>query len=436
MLIELFGKNYGCFRDEFALSMLASDIDPKNSRGIVEVRLDGEDEPLRLLRAAAIYGPNASGKSTVIKAAGTLRKLMTEGGANITKSLGAFYEPFLLGAGKSQLSKLGVKAVVSGKVYEYACEFDAQGFAVESFTQHTAKGERVLFRRDGTEVRGEWLNDEKFKLLSQDMRQATSLLWTVDQFAPSLSGALVKGMCDVLGVFDMGKRFGSQDDDTVAKQVDADPKFREWLLEILRFSDLGVRDVKTVASTEAKRRAETQRTRDLNLARKRSLPRQFRSQLIISRETENDSLSLAHTSDNGEVYFDFEQESFGTQWLTQLAPVIYSLLNSETPKAIFVDEIDSSLHPTVLSGLIHKFNCETPVNEVKGQLIFTTHETALLEGEAKDAILRRDQIYLTQKDASGAAKLYSVADFNERQNLNVRRRYLQGRYGALPSLGI
>ena len=72
---------------------------------------------------------------------------------------------------------------------------------------------------------------------------------------------------------------------------------------------------------------------------------------------------------------------------------------------------------------------------MRGQLIFATHETALLDAEAKDAVLRRDQVYLTEKDSSGASRLYSVAEFKERNNLNLRRRYLQGRYGALPALG-
>ena len=103
--------------------------------------------------------------------------------------------------------------------------------------------------------------------------------------------------------------------------------------------------------------------------------------------------------------------------------------------AAFVDELHESLHPKMLEAIIREFNCDTPMNQVHGQLIFATHETALLDGEAWTALLRRDQIYLTEKDASGAARLYSVAEFKERNNLNIRRRYLQGRYGALPSLG-
>jgi AAA15 family ATPase/GTPase len=115
--------------------------------------------------------------------------------------------------------------------------------------------------------------------------------------------------------------------------------------------------------------------------------------------------------------------------------VFYDLARGPDSTALFIDEIDESLHPALLQGIIRHFNCEIPVADVRGQLIFVTHETALLDAEAKNALLRRDQVYLVEKDASGAARLYSVAEFKERNNLNLRRRYLQGRYGALPSLG-
>jgi AAA15 family ATPase/GTPase len=80
MLIELYGQNFGCFRDEFRLSMLATDIDLDSDRGIVEVKVEGDDEPLRLLRAVAIYGPNGSGKSTVLNAAKSLGLLISSTG--------------------------------------------------------------------------------------------------------------------------------------------------------------------------------------------------------------------------------------------------------------------------------------------------------------------------------------------------------------------
>ena len=115
--------------------------------------------------------------------------------------------------------------------------------------------------------------------------------------------------------------------------------------------------------------------------------------------------------------------------------MLFDLAHEARPQAIFVDEIDRSLHPVLLQGIVRHLNCEIPLKAVRGQLIFATHDTTLIDAEAKTAVLRRDQIYLTEKDASGAARLYSVAEFKERNNLNLRHRYLQGRYAVLPSLG-
>lgn len=131
----------------------------------------------------------------------------------------------------------------------------------------------------------------------------------------------------------------------------------------------------------------------------------------------------------------FSAESFGTQKLVQLAPLLYSLTHGEQPSACFADEFDASIHPTLFAGILRHFNCEIEPSAVRGQLIFTAHETSLIDAEARDAVLRRDQVYLTDKDASGASRLYSIGEFRERNNVNLRKRYLEGRYGAIPSIG-
>ncbi len=125
----------------------------------------------------------------------------------------------------------------------------------------------------------------------------------------------------------------------------------------------------------------------------------------------------------------------GTRRFLDLAPFFFDVSQGNSAITFFVDELDASLHPVLLGQLVRHFNCELPQAHVQGQLIFAAHETGLIDDKAKEAILRRDQVYFTEKNSSGAARLYSLAEFKERNNLNIRRRYLQGRYGALPSLG-
>lgn len=102
MLVRLFGRNFRALKGPFELSMVAADLKRKEDRdrGVIEVPIAGADQALRLLRVAAIYGANASGKSTVLFAGGALNWLVTESSARSTPGMAIpAYEPFLLDDG-------------------------------------------------------------------------------------------------------------------------------------------------------------------------------------------------------------------------------------------------------------------------------------------------------------------------------------------------
>ncbi len=420
MLIEFYGQNFGCFRDEFRLSMMATDIDPDSDRGIMEVKVEGDDEPLRLVRTAAIYGPNASGKSTVLRAARALRY-------NLTPDLRSdsplrFYEPFAQG-GKTEPVRLGLKAVIEGRVYDYEIQFDKTKFTSERLLLLKSDGPIPLLKRLGQNVEGEWAKDARFALISKDFRPNASLLSLADRLAPDLAGNIAADLRKLLHFFDSSR--APWDFNLVfspTRRIREDVNFRGWLLSQLKSADFGVVDMRTEEVKVTVQVAEEAST-PTSPAEEPEEPETFYR------------LALLHSGSSGEFAIPFHRESQGTLRLLELAPMLYDLTHGLSIKAAFVDEIHESLHPKLLQGLIRHFNCDTPLAEARGQLIFATHETSLLDAEAKNAVLRRDQIYFTEKDSSGAARLYSLAEFKERNNLNIRRRYLLGRYGAVPSLG-
>lgn len=424
MLLELYGENFGCFRDEFRLSMLAADIDRDSNRGVVEARVEGDDEPLRLLRAVAIYGPNASGKSTVLRAATALKVLL-----QVTHRLSSDdrlypYEPFALGRTREPV-RLGVKAILDRQVYDYEVRFDRSRFVSERLAWLRPDGERVLLDRQAQEAAGEWMEDDRFALLTQDFRQNALLLALADRFAPGLAKGIASGLRRILRGFDDQPQppWSVDFSSGVAKRAREDEAFAAWLLSQLRSADIGVESLKTEEV-----RVTVQVERDDAEGEEDEPP-------VRSEEHTDYRLILLHSGAEGAFPVPYHRESGGTRRLVELAPVLYDLAHGPASSALFIDEIDESLHPALLQGMVRHFNCEIPLADVRGQLVFVTHETALLDAEAKNALLRRDQVYLTEKDASGAARLYSVAEFRERNNLNLRRRYLQGRYGAIPSLG-
>lgn len=415
MLIELFGRNFRCFRDEFRLSMLATDIEPDGTRGVIEVEVEGEDKPLRLLRSVAIYGPNASGKSSVLWAAAALNHMIRTSATTASDDPILPYEPFLLNdASATGPVKLGLRAVVDRREYDYSVAFDDTEVIEERLVRLTREREEVLFDRNEKRVEGAWTEDRQFGLIEEGFRPNALLLSLADSLAPSLTQGLAVTLRNLLiARFTVSGTVTSSDVAELAHNDDAG--FGRWLTTWLRQADFGVDryDVNPTplpADTESLTRPPKRRT------------------------SPKYKLSLFHRGRDGSVEFPSELESWGTRRLIELSPIFYDLMHGNGFRALFIDELDASLHPQLLDGLLREFN-ECPQERVYGQLIFATHETSLLDHEAKDAVLRRDQIYLTEKDADGAARLYSVAEFKERNNLNLRRRYLQGRYGALPSLG-
>lgn len=431
MLIEFFGRNFGCFRDEFRLSMLATDIDPDSDRGIIEVAVEGDDEPLRLLRLAAIYGANASGKSTLVRAPAVLRRLMSARAVRNSDEPIAGYEPFALSDGPPGPVELGLTGVVGGRVCSYELRFDASAVRDERLVHRGADGrEHVLFHRTGGGVTGEWTGHEVFKLLSSELRPNGVLVALADRLASSLAADIVAGLRRLLPSSSQPSHDSFDARLAVAGRVHNDRAFATWLLERLAAADLGVTDVRLVALAALDAQAIAE-----GLARYGMRDENDPGDLRFPKPGDMRTLQLVHRGAAGEIPLSYSRESLGTRRLVAIAPLVYDLMTSEKPRAWFLDEFDTSLHPLLLEALVRQMNEHRSTDKPGGQLVFTTHETALMEGEARHAALRRDQVYFTEKKHDGAATLYSAAEFKERNVLNLRRRYLQGRYGAIPALG-
>jgi AAA15 family ATPase/GTPase len=101
---------------------------------------------------------------------------------------------------------------------------------------------------------------------------------------------------------------------------------------------------------------------------------------------------------------------------------------------LVVDELETSLHPSLVAKLIELFRDEA-ANPRGAQLVFTTHDTSLLGTMLGGQVLHRDEIWFVDKNAEGASELYPLTDFKPRKDQNTERRYLAGAYGAVPVLG-
>lgn len=129
---------------------------------------------------------------------------------------------------------------------------------------------------------------------------------------------------------------------------------------------------------------------------------------------------------NKTVLFNLDEESDGTVRLLDFAPAFNSIISNQ--QVYIIDEIERSIHSLLIKELVQKFSLDP---NTKGQLIFSTHESNLLDQK----IFRQDEIWFAEKDESGSTDLYSLNDFKEHKTIDIQKGYLDGRYGSIPFLG-
>jgi hypothetical protein len=149
---------------------------------------------------------------------------------------------------------------------------------------------------------------------------------------------------------------------------------------------------------------------------------------VRTEEMEEHQLRFSHVTGQGKAVFDLAEESNGTRNLLFLAgPVLEILRKGQT---LVIDKLDTSLHTLLVRELVRLFHLPE-INTGGAQLIFTTHDTSLLD--APD-LFRRDQVWFVEKDRDQTSALVSLSEFSPRKNEALERGYLMGRYGGVPLL--
>lgn len=272
----------------------------------------------------------------------------------------------------------------------YLYGFEISDAAFESEWLHAARKShrRILFRRDGGEFRfGRGLKGQNRTIAKLTRPNSLYVSAAAQNGHEELSRvySFFRSLKVVGAEFShanaMSERFAERD---------PDPR----TVEFLRSMDTGAVDF--------------QRNVDSDIGDKRS------------------AVELGHRNINGEhVYFDLRLESAGTRLLLLLLDDAFHALDSGALLA--VDELDASLHTRAAESLLELF-CSREINPKGAQIIATTHDTNLM----KSSLLRRDQLWFTEKDAAGATQLYPLTDIRTRKGDNIEQGYLQGRFGAVP----
>jgi len=435
MLVRFSTKNFLSFDEEVELSMIHGRARQHPQHIVRDDAWNGID----LLRAAVIYGANASGKSNLIKAMSFAQNLIVKG-TSLGQSIPVRHHRFNPSCAERP-SSFEFEFKHRGHYYAYGFDLDAQRIHREwlyDITKKTPKGmfERETVGRETTVEFGSALFEDKDKEARQFLKYVMKGTRPNQLFLTEATGKNVRYFEDVFDwfrqvlkiIFPASRLFG------LGPHISEEDELGRFLQEYLQLLDTGVSGIALEkADVELKLDNLPQEVRD-QLTVGRSVPmshmadnRQYVLRMNGDQRVQSLKLMTKHRTDDGhEVLLEVDEESDGTQRLMDLIPGLFELLNSE--RVFVVDELDRSLHPSLSYKLLEHF-LNNPGQE--SQFIVTTHESSLLDLD----LLRRDEIWFIEKNRAGASSVYSLEEFTPRYDKDIRKGYLVGRFGAIPVIG-
>lgn len=425
MLVEFTVGNFRSFRNPVTLSMVAANISEKNQQleknNVVSV------DSMKLLKSAAIYGANASGKSNLIAAFAFMRNLVLQSiKSNSEDEIDT--EPYLLDSSSAeQPSHFEVTFYTRETRFRYGFDVSREKIHAE-WLYRTRKREAALFWRDedGIEVRTGF---KEARDLEDRTRENALFLSVADQWNSKIAHEIVswfKSVGIISGVQDRAYMGFS------LNRFNEDELMREKMREYMRRMDVGISDI----ISEQHQGVPEGLLEVLTKIGGDELPAEVKEALSDENSWFTATVNMVrHRYDDsgnrvGQVRFDFEdQESEGTKKAFALSgPILQTLQKGEV---LFIDELDARLHPLMTRHIIKLFNSSAN-NPNNAQLIFATHDTNLLN----NSFFRRDQIWFAEKDRCGATDIYSLVEYKGvRNDASYESDYIAGKYGAIPYIG-
>ena len=430
MLIEFSVSNFRSIRERQTLSLSASADTADLPRNLAAA----SEKNLHLVRSAVIYGPNAAGKSNLLRAVETLRQLVQHSSANYQEGSPLPVVPFLLSeASANQASEFEVVFIADDDVrYHYSCTANARRVLKEWLVAYPQGRPQRWFEREFLPEKNEqrWWFGPNFKAdraerkVWQDFTRNNALfLSTAIQLNNTQLRAAFTWITQKLIVLVPGVQMNPLMSLELLKQSDG----HEKIMRFMRAADVGIDRLELKEEEFAPQSADT------------PIPP---GSLRIKVEVEGapgqpQPMAPAQrfrvlawhklTDSQREVPLDISDESDGTRKLFEFTGGwLHALATGAT---LFVDELDRSLHPHMTRFLVGLFH--NAANEKNAQLVFTTHDTTLLD----PGLIRRDQVWFVEKDEHKSTHLYPLLEYSPRKDEALERGYLKGRYGAIPFIG-
>lgn len=441
MLISLSITNSRSFAATQTFSLLASNRLTSHEKHAIPI--PGTDE--KVLKTGVIYGANNAGKSNLFRALSYVKKMALQ---PREKHAGTGRQAFEFGLPKNQSSDFQIRFVTTESVYQFSFRADETKIVEESLLRADKGKERVLYKRT-TDEQGKVKIDGPIVGNSPKMKALATIGGPPNQtFLATIRATLEFNDYgeDAKSVFDW---FESKlllirpegNFRSLGHMSDENPEFLKFASEFLKVASTGIDALKINKKeiSEEELRALIPAPWAERILSKRLAPgstSSFRfndeSEIRIEKTDKEHfyriTVGAEHEHKPGErISMDISEESDGTRRLLQLLPILHHLM---AKGGVFcIDEIDRSMHPLLVWRFIDFFlkSCDKDHQQV----IVTTHESTLLDLD----LLRSDEIWFAQKGADGATNLYSLAELQVRKDLEIRKHYLSGKFGAVPFMG-
>ena len=400
MIINFSVENFGSIKEKQTLSFLANKSDHLEDYYIIE-----PIKGLRLNKLALIYGANASGKTTVLKALDFLRDICTEPFDKKTEKFD--FEPFLFDENTpKQNTKFELEFVQNGIRYFYEVELNKNCIVNEKLYNFNPN-KALVFERTTDEEKE--LTSVKFGSKIPKKKSLEESLEIFTLWNNTVIAGFLKGNIDLLELKDVSYWFihimlrlilPSEDLSNIfLPRLIENKQYLNTFLTFFKKSDFNITSLKLDDD-------------------------------VPNNKVRRDNIDIIHLVNNTEYSLKFNKESLGTQKYFSLVGLLILCLSSEM--ILYIDELESSLHPDLYIHFLMFFI----VNSKKeSQLIATTHNREILNNRD---LFRDDAIWFTDKNEDSATELYSLADFDSsvvRDTTNVLNAYKSGKLGGVPNLG-
>lgn len=429
MLLTFTVENWMSFRDAVTFSMVAS-RERQHGNRVSHV----PKYSTRVLPVAAIYGGNASGKTNFFKALNFAKTLIVQG----TKPDSLIStEGFRLDSKGGDLpSKFRFELLVDETIYEYSFSVTRKTVEEERLVVVKSASEQLFYdrKKDCLDFGDSLKNDQFLEFAFRGTRDnqlflTNSVSQKVECFRP-----VYDWFKDTLALVAPDSRF-----EPFEQFLDEDHPLYATMNEMLPLLDTGIvrlggeeipfENLPLPDSLKASLQEKVKEGMTVRL-----LTGPVNERFIVTRkkgELFAKKLVAFHPKlDGSEAKFEIRQESDGSQRVIDLLPAFLEISAQASKKVFVVDDVDRSLHTLLTKRLIEAYlgNCS---RETRSQLLFTAHDILLMDQD----LLRRDEMWVAERDLKGITKLLSFSDYKDvRYDKDIRKSYLQGRLGGIPRI--